>query len=181
MIAYRATLDVASETAACVSRWRAAHRRIHDARPWRRAATPYVQAVLVLRWFRKRTDVDVLARDSRISIATAYRYLHEAIDVIAAGVPDLHDVLTRGLDRGWEFVCRDGTLIPTVRSSRKSGAGHDLWYSGRHHRHGGNVEVLTGPSGYPNGSARPNRARRTTSPPPADTSWARSTRPPQPA
>ncbi len=149
MITYRATLDVPSETAACVSRWLAAHRMIHDARPWQRAATPYVQAVLVLRWFRERTDVDVLARDSRISIATAYRYLHEAIDVIAARVPDLHDVLARGLEHGWEFVCLDGTLIPTVRSSRKSGAGHDLWYSGKHHRHGGNVQVLTGPTGYP--------------------------------
>ncbi len=149
MITYRATLDVPCETAACVSRWLAAHRKIHDARPWQRAATPYAQAVLVLRWFRDRTDVDVLARDSRISIATAYRYLHEAIDVIAARVPDLHDVLARGLEQGWEFVCLDGTLIPTVRSSRKSEAGHDLWYSGKHHRHGGNVQVLTGPTGYP--------------------------------
>jgi hypothetical protein len=91
----------------------------------------------------------VLARDARVSIATAYRYLHEAIDVIAEQVPDLVDVLARGAREGWEFVCLDGTLIPTVRSSRQSDAGHDLWYSGKHHRHGGNVQVLTGPGGYP--------------------------------
>lgn len=149
MISYRATLDVPPETLAFVSRQLAAHRKIHDRRPWQRAATPYAQAVLVLRWFKERTDVDVLARDSRISIATAYRYLHEAIDVIAAHAADLHEVLAHGLEQGWEFVCVDGTLIPMVRSSRKSEAGHDLWYSGKHHRHGGNVQVLTGPDGYP--------------------------------
>jgi hypothetical protein len=149
VISYRATLDVPSETLVFVSRQLAAHRKIHDRRPWQRAATPYAQAVLVLRWFKDRADVDVLARDTRVSIATAYRYLHEAIDVIAAHAPDLPDVLARGLEQGWEFVCLDGTLIPTVRSSRKSEAGHDLWYSGKHDRHGGNVQVLTGPGGYP--------------------------------
>ncbi len=149
MLTYRATLDVASETAVCVSRRLAAHRKIHDTRPWQRAATPYAQAVLVLRWVKERTDLAVLARDSRISIATAYRYLHEAIDVIAAHARDLHEVLAHGLQHGWEFGCLDATLIPTVRCSRKSETGHDLWYSGKHHRHGGNVQVLTGPTGYP--------------------------------
>lgn len=38
---------------------------------------------LVLRWFKERTDICVLARDAGFSIATAYRYLHEVIDVIA--------------------------------------------------------------------------------------------------
>jgi DDE superfamily endonuclease len=75
--------------------------------------------------------------------------LHEAIDVIVLHVPHLHDVLTHGLAQGWDFVCLDGTLIPRVRSSRRSETGHDLWYSGKHHRHGGNVQVLTGPGGYP--------------------------------
>ena len=149
MITYRATLDVPAPTVACVSRWLAAHRQAHDVRPWQRAATPYVQAVLALRWFKDATDLRLLARDAGISVATAYRYLHEAIDVIAAHVPDLADVLARGAGEGWEFVCLDGTLIPTVRSSRKSATGHDLWYSGKHHRHGANVQVLTGPHGYP--------------------------------
>jgi hypothetical protein len=149
VISYRATLDVPSQTLVCVSRWLAAHRKAHDVRPWQRVATPYVQAIVVLRWFKDATDVRLLARDAKVSIATAYRYLHEAIDVIAHHVPNLHDVLARGLAQGWEFVCLDGTLIPTVRSSRKSEAGHDLWYSGKHHRHGGTVQVLTGPDGYP--------------------------------
>lgn len=149
MITYRATLDVPAATARLVSRWLAAHRRAHDIRPWQRAETPYVQAVMVLRWFKDATDLRLLARDAGVSIATAYRYVHEAIDVIAAHGPDLPDVLAHGLHEGWAFVCLDGTLIPSTRSSAPSAAGHDQWYSGKHHRHGGNIQVLTGPGGYP--------------------------------
>lgn len=149
MITYRATLDVPVHTVALVSRWLLAHRKAHDRAPWQRAATPYVQAVLVLRWFKDATDVPVLARDARVSIATAYRYLHEGIDVIAAQAPELPDVLAHGIDQGWGFVCLDGTLIPATRCSARSEAGHDLWYSGKHKRHGGNIQVLAGPDGYP--------------------------------
>jgi hypothetical protein len=149
VITYRATLDVPVHTVATVSRWLLAHRNAHDRAPWQRAATPYVQAVLVLRWFKERTDVRILARDARVSIATAYRYLHEGIDVIATHAPDLHDVLAHGLDQGWAFVCLDGTLIPCTRSSARSENGHDVWYSGKHKRHGGNIQVLTRPDGYP--------------------------------
>ncbi|MFZ5850934.1 MAG: transposase family protein [Actinomycetota bacterium] len=149
MISYRATLDVPAATVAQVSRWLAAYRRVHDRRPWQRAATPYVQAVLVLRWFKDATGLPALARDAGIGIATAYRYLHEAIDVIAAQAADLPDVLARGVAEGWEFVCLDGTLIPCVRSATPSRSGQDVWYSGKHHRHGGNSQVLAGPDGYP--------------------------------
>lgn len=149
MITYRATLDVPASTVIVVSRWLAAYRKAHDRRPWQRAATPYVQAVLVLRWFKDATDPRLLARDAKISIATAYRYLHEAIDVIAAHAPELPEVLAHGLEQDWTFVCLDGTLIPATRSSARSEAGHDLWYSGKHKRHGGNIQVLAGPTGYP--------------------------------
>lgn len=84
MITYRATLDVPAGTVSLVSRWLVAHRRAHDSRPWQRAATPYVQAVMVLRWFKDVTDLRLLARDARVSVAPAYRYVHEGIDVIAA-------------------------------------------------------------------------------------------------
>lgn len=149
MITYRATLDVPAETARQLARWLAAHRKAHDVRPWQRAATPFVQAVMVLRWFRDATDLRVLARDAQVSIATGYRYLHEAIDVIAAHAPDLHDVLAQALHEDWSFVCLDGTLIPSTRCSAPSKAGHDMWYSGKHKQHGGNIQVVADPSGYP--------------------------------
>jgi hypothetical protein len=65
VITYRATLDVPTHTVFVVSDWLTAHRRAHDTRPWQRAATPYKQAVLVLRWFKERTDLVILARDAR--------------------------------------------------------------------------------------------------------------------
>jgi hypothetical protein len=46
-------------------------------------------------------------------------------------------------------VCLDGTLIPSTRSSAPSVSGDDIWYSGKHKQHGGNIQVLTGPTGYP--------------------------------
>ena len=149
MITYRATLDVPAGTLRAVTSWLREHRKAHDARPWQRAATVYVQAVMVLRWFKDDTDIRLLARDGGVSIATGYRYLHEAIDVIAAHAPQLGEVLAQGLDEGWGFVCLDGTLIASTRCSEPSEAGHDLWYSGKHKRHGGNIQVVCGPTGYP--------------------------------
>ena len=58
-------------------------------------------AVLVLRWLVDGTDIHLLARDARNSQATGYRYLHEAIGVIAAQAPDLAEVLAAGREAGW--------------------------------------------------------------------------------
>jgi hypothetical protein len=41
-------LDVPAETAHQVARWLSAYRNTHDTRPWQRAATPFVQAVMGL-------------------------------------------------------------------------------------------------------------------------------------
>jgi hypothetical protein len=149
VITYRATLDVPCTTVATVSAWLRAHRRRTDNRPWQRAASCWTQAVLVLRWLVDGTDVAVLARDAGISQATGYRYLHEAIDVIADKAPGLEEVLAGGRQAGWAFVAHDGTLIETSRVSTRSEAGHDLWYSGKHHHHGGNIQVVTDPTGFP--------------------------------
>jgi hypothetical protein len=54
----------------------------------------------VLRWLRHRLDLRTLAGEAGLSIATAYRYLHEALDVIAGHAPDLADVSRPGSDGG---------------------------------------------------------------------------------
>jgi hypothetical protein len=149
VIAYGATLDVPVATLTTLTEWLRRHRRQHDARPEQRAATPRSQALMVLRWMREGTDMKILARDARVSLATAYRYVHEAVDVIAQRAPDLHEVLERAREQSWTHLCLDGTLIPTTRCTAKGESGHDLWYSGKHKQHGANVQVLTDPSGYP--------------------------------
>ena len=149
MIAYRATLDVPVRTVQRLAAWLATHRRQIGTRTGRRVLGCYHQAVMVLRWFRDDTSVRLLARDAGMGISTAYRYLHEGIDVLAAQAPDLHDVLDRARGEGWSHVNLDGTLIETDRVRAQGESGHDLWYSGKHKQHGGNVQVLTEPGGFP--------------------------------
>lgn len=150
MLSYRATLDVPDATARTVSRWIAAHRRRHDVRPWQRAATSWAQTIMLLRWLIQAADVVAVARDAGVSPATAYRYLHEALDVVSSRAPDLPDVLRQLKDKGEPFVCLDGTLIPTDRvAARDPDTGYHLWYSGKHKAFGGNVQVLTDHTGYP--------------------------------
>lgn len=51
---------------------------------------------------------------------------------------------------GYTHVHVDGTL---VRTDRSTAAGPtvkvDLWWSGKHHHHGGNVRMVTAPDGWP--------------------------------
>jgi hypothetical protein len=62
----------------------------------------------------------------------------------------LHEVLTRGREAGWSHVTVDGTLIETDRCTvTNPDTGHDLWFSGKHSRHGGNVQVVCDPHGFP--------------------------------
>ena len=92
-MSHRARLDLPTPVLRAVTGWIARHRRRPGARPWQRAATVAAQVVLVLRWLRHRIDVHTLAGDAGISDATAYRYLHEGLDVIAGHAPDLQQAL----------------------------------------------------------------------------------------
>ena len=154
-VPYRGVLDVPRELVFFLSRLLAAERRRRGTRRRRRALTPFRQAVLVLRWFRDAPGVDRLAADAAVSPATAYRYVHEGIDVLAGAAPDLHQVLAEARAAGLAHLVLDGTLIGTDRvaapACTETGerAGHDLWYSGKHRRHGGNVQILTAPDGTP--------------------------------
>jgi len=132
-VSYRATLDLPVATARTVSRWIAAHRRRHDVRPWQRAATSWTQTIMLLRRLIQAPGVAGIARDAGVSPATAYRYLHEALNVVSGKAPELPDVL-RGLkDKGVPFVCLDGTLVRTDRvAERDHDTGYHLWYSGKH-------------------------------------------------
>jgi DDE superfamily endonuclease len=153
VIAYRATLDVPRELAWFVSQLLAAERRRRGTPRGSRALTCFWQAVLGLRWFRDRTTPDALARDHGISRATAYRYLDEVIAVLAGQAPDLRQALERARDEGLSHVILDGTVIPADRCPEKTLSVHgeaiDLWYSGKAHAHGGNIQAVIAPDGFP--------------------------------
>src|SRR3954465_2346295 len=86
-VTYSAVLPVGEETVLFVSALLAAERRRRGTRSRRRVLGCYRQAMLILRWFVDGTRLAQLAADNAISASTAYRYLHEGIDVPAAQAP----------------------------------------------------------------------------------------------
>jgi hypothetical protein len=118
-------------------------------RTGRRALSPWSQAVLVLRWFLDGTRINQLATDNAIGVSTCYRHLHEGIAVLAYRAPDIHEALMAAVAFGATHVNLDGTLIRTDRLALKGPNGADLWWSGKHHCHGGNIQVLCLPDGFP--------------------------------
>lgn len=153
MIAYRATLDVPRELVQFVAKLLAAERRRRGTPTGSRALTCFGQAVLALRWFRDRTSPTALARDHGISRATGYRYLDEVIEILAEQAPDLRHALERAKDCGFSHVILDGKIIPTDRCKEPAisvkGQLIDLWYSGKAHCHGGNIQAVMAPDGFP--------------------------------
>ena len=90
-VTYTAVLPVSDETVLFVSGLLAAERCRRGTRGRRRALGCYRQAVLVLRWFLDGARLAQLAADNRIGRSTAYRYLHEGIDALAATAPGLRN------------------------------------------------------------------------------------------
>ncbi|MFE0025206.1 hypothetical protein [Amycolatopsis sp. NPDC059021] len=119
--------------------------------------TPFRQAVLVLRWFRDTIPGHRLATDHKISIATAYRYLHEGITALATHAPDLQQILADRHTPGRH--ARDPGRHPHPHRPRHGhhhqnqrenrGQTVHLWYSGKHRAFGGNIPFLTTPDGSP--------------------------------
>lgn len=148
MISYSATLDVSRDLATALARLLSANRRARRTRKHTRALTCWSQAVLILRFFRDATRIAALSRDTAISLATAYRYVHEGINVLADQAPDLHDVIADASNDELEHLLLDGTLIATDRVHDPERS-VDRWFSGKHRHHGANIQVLSTPNGWP--------------------------------
>lgn len=69
-----------------------------------------------------------------------YRWIREAIDLLAALAPTLTEAMETIQEKA--FVILDGTLLPIDRI-----AADTPYSSGKHKRHGMNVQVLTDPFG----------------------------------
>jgi hypothetical protein len=114
-VTYTAVLPIGEDTVRFVSALLGADRRRRRTRPKRRALGCYRRAVLVLRWFLDGTRLAQLAADNGIGSSTAYRYLHEGIDVLADRAPRLRGALLAARAAGHSHVTVDGTLIRTDR------------------------------------------------------------------
>ncbi|GGT33052.1 IS5 family transposase [Streptomyces atratus] len=89
---------------------------------------------------RRRTGAAQLAAGFGVGIATVHRYVREATEVPAALAPSSAEAM-RTASRP-AFVVLDGTLLPIERI-----AADTPYRSGKHKRHGMNIQVLTDPFG----------------------------------
>ena len=110
---------------------------------WRRLPAGE-QALLVLAYLNKGETYTALAAGFGVGTATVFRYVREGVDVLAAVAPTLNEALD--LARRKAFVILDGTLLPIDRVGMTSGYDR-AFYSGKHKRHGMNVQVLADPAG----------------------------------
>jgi hypothetical protein len=149
-VTYTAALPLRDHTADFVTGLLAAEQRRRGTRTGTRALTCRDQAILVLRWLCDGTRMQQLARDHHVSTSTAYTRLHEGLDVLAARAPSLHGALLAAKTAGYSHVMVDGTLIRTDRLLVPGPTpGVHLWWSGKHHHHGGNIQAVTAPDGWP--------------------------------
>jgi hypothetical protein len=163
-VVFTSVLEARRETVDFLARLLDRRRRAIGTRAGTRVLSPFRQAVLALRWFLDNTRIRQLASDNAISGSTAYDYLHEAIDILAALAPDVHEALLAAKAAGATHLNLDGTLIHTDRVAAPGPNGADLWWSGKHKHHGGNIQVLSLPDGFPcrTSEVRPGREHDTT-------------------
>ncbi|MFI0350979.1 transposase family protein [Actinomadura sp. 9N407] len=140
MLFYRAALDLSRPTCDFVAGLIRRHRRRIGSR-WR-SVPEGRQALLVLVRLRRNETFAALASAFGIGVATAHRYVTEVVALLAELAPDLRQALRIAARKA--FVILDGSLIAT---DRLSGAADRLYYSGKHRRHGVNVQFLTDPHG----------------------------------
>ncbi|GHG50377.1 transposase family protein [Streptomyces griseocarneus] len=140
MVPYPAMLDVPYELVEHVS-WLIHARRRELKSPWRRLGC-FRQALLVLAHLRKNETFAQVGAGFGVSESTAWRYVDETLEVLAAWAPGLREALV-GLGEG-DFVVVDGTLIPTDRIRVD-----EPYYSQKHKKHGMNVQVVARPDGTP--------------------------------
>jgi hypothetical protein len=119
------------------------HHRTQRGTRWRRLDVG-TQALLVIAHLRKGETYTDLASGFGVGTTTVFRYIREALDVLAALAPTLAEAIAVAL--GKAFVILDGTLLSIDRVGMVGGRDRP-YYSGKHKRHGVNVQVLADPVG----------------------------------
>ena len=109
--------------------------------PWRKLG-PCRQALLVLAYLRKGETFAELAAGFGVGTATAWRYVTETVALLAARSPKLRQALRDARKAGHAYLVIDGTVIPIDRV-----AADRPFYSGKHRKHGMNLQVIASPGG----------------------------------
>ena len=140
MLFYRAALPLSRQTLTFVSGIIRGHRASIGSL-WRKL-TPGQQALLVLAYLRKGETFAELAAGFGVGTATAWRYVNEVVALLAARAPKLRKAVRDARNAGHAYVVVDGTLIPIDRVAKDR-----PFYSGKHKKHGMNLQVIASPHG----------------------------------
>ncbi len=123
MLVYPSAIDLSTAHLRHLGRHLAARRREIGTR-WRRLI-PGRQALLALAHLRCGDTYAQLAAGFGIGIATAYRYIREAIDVLAALAPTLDVAMQTARTKA--FVILDGTVRHEALDDRAGVKGPRRW------------------------------------------------------
>ncbi|GAA3503461.1 transposase family protein [Streptomyces prasinosporus] len=138
MLVYPSSVDVSSSALRFLSAKLRRHRR--DLGTRRRRLNPGRQALLALAHLRNGHPYAQLAAGFGIGTTTVYRYITEAVELLAPLAPTLAEAARTASTKA--FVLLDGTLLSIDRI-----AADRPFSSGKHKKHGMNVQVLADPSG----------------------------------
>ncbi|MGW5925571.1 transposase family protein [Streptomyces anulatus] len=138
MLVYPSGLDVSSSALRFLTQQLRRHRRTIGSR-WRRLSAGR-QALLTLAHLRVGHTYAQLAAGFGVGTTTAYRYVTEAVELLAALGPSLADAVRTASAKA--YLILDGTLLPIDRI-----AADRPFYSGKHKKHGMNAQILTDPLG----------------------------------
>jgi hypothetical protein len=140
MLFYRAALPLSRKTLTFVAGNIRRHRAAIGSL-WRKL-DPGRQSLLVLAYLRKGETFADLAAGFGVGVATAWRYVNETVELLAARAPKLRQAVRDAKKAGHAYVILDGTLIPVDRV-----AADRPFYSGKHKKHGMNLQVIASPGG----------------------------------
>ncbi|MFF5978039.1 transposase family protein [Streptomyces olindensis] len=138
MLVYPSALDLSTRHLRFLTARLAAHRAPCGTR-WRRLSASR-QALLVLAHLRLGHTYSQLAAGFDVGVSTVYRYIAEAVGLLAVRAPGLAAAVRAASPKA--FVILDGTLLPIDRI-----AADRPFYSGKHKKHGMNVQVIADPHG----------------------------------
>ncbi|QFQ99254.1 IS5 family transposase [Streptomyces phaeolivaceus] len=138
MLVYSSGVDVSSSALRFLAARLRERRRTLGTR-WRRLSAGR-QALLTLAHLRNGQPYAQLAAGFGVGTTTVYRYVNEAVELLAALAPTLAEAVRAASMKA--FVILDGTLLPIDRI-----AADRPFYSGKHKKHGMNVQVIADPKG----------------------------------
>ncbi|ROO88066.1 DDE superfamily endonuclease [Actinocorallia herbida] len=140
MLFYRSSLPLSRSTLDYVTGLVRRHRR--KVRSKGRALPPGRQALMTVAYLKKGETYQQLAAGFGVGTTTAWRYVNETVMLLSARSPKLERALAKAKKDGLGHLVLDGTLIAIDRL-----AADRLFYSGKHRKHGVNLQVIAGPEG----------------------------------